>query len=410
MDVDFAGLAQDCRNAAEFEARVLEEVGLRVGFDAGFFLVRGNDRAATIVGLDETTTGLAREHGGVYGEELAPVKHAALNARGVAVDTEVRGVATVRNSRYYREIAATVRGEHTLASYLRFRGHVIGGMLLGRGGRGFSASELGLVESWLPALAVARAAHGLPWVPSALPPAPPSLLVRLGWPSSPRVLETARTTWGCVLVRDRAGFREMVAREGNAELVWSRASLQDPRRSGWPYVALLQLAPVLARTRQRVLCVGCGGAVAMHQLASLFPGIAIDVVEHEPEVIRLARRWFGLDAIPGLTVSLAEGTAFLRAASPDTWDVIVLDAYDVSFAGGVALPELLRAARRALRAGGALACNVIGTLRERDAVAGVVRAAHSVFEEVRILPVLDLDEDFSRDTLRNVVVVAVRAD
>jgi spermidine synthase len=202
----------------------------------------------------------------------------------------------------------------------------------------------------------------------------------------------------------------MVAREGNAELVWSRVSLQDPRRSGWPYVALLQLAPVLARTRQRVLCVGCGGAVAMHQLASLFPGIAIDVVEHEPEVIRLARRWFDLDAIPGLTVNLAEGAAFLSAASPESWDVIVLDAYDVSFAGGVALSELLRAARRALRAGGALACNVIGTLRERDAVADVVRAAHSVFEEVRILPVLDLDEDFSRDTLRNVVVVAARAD
>jgi spermidine synthase len=367
-------------------------VGRTIGFDAAFFLTRGNERAATIVGLDEPTMALARERGGVYGQELLPVKRAAREARGVAVDTEVRGVAAVRKSRYYRELAATVRGEHTLAAYLRFRGEVVAVMLLGRGGHGFSSSEVRLVESWLPALSVARAAHGLPWVPGPLPAAAGSLLSTLGIRSSSRVLETARTAWGSVTVRERSGFREMVARNGDTELVWSRVSLEDSRRSGWPYVDLLHLAPVLATTRGSALFVGSGGGVALRQFASAYPGMAIELVEREPVVLDLARRWFDLDSIPRLAVHVADGVDHVRRAPPAWWDVIVIDVYDASsFQQDFAVLDFLRAVRRALREGGALACNVIGTLGGQDAVAAFVASARHVFDDVRLLPVVDPD-------------------
>jgi spermidine synthase len=407
MPVDFIALAQECRNGKELEARVLEQVGRAVGFDAAFFLVRGDEQAATIVGLDARAEALARERGGVYGAELAPVKHAALAARGVAVDTDVRGVSAVRRSRYYREVASTVRGEHTLAAYLRFGGRVVAGMMLGRGGRGFTGAEVRLVESWLPALAVARAAHGLPWVPDTLPAAPRSLLRAVGLAPSVQVLETVLTKWGSITVRDRAGFREMVAEEDGAELVWSRASLGDSRRSGWPYVELLHVAPVLARARGRALFVGSGGAVALRQFASTYAGMTLELVEREPAVIDLARRWFDLDSIPRLTVHLADGAEHLRRASPESWDVVVLDVYDgAGFSRHFGSAEVLRAIRRALGPGGAVACNVIGTLAKGDPVAAFVASAQSVFEDVRVLPVVHPDENFSKEALRNVVVVA----
>lgn len=400
------GLAQECRSAATFERRALELLGRAVGFDAAFFLVRGNERAATILGLDAKTEALARVRGGVYGEELLPVKRAALARRGVAVDTDVRGVAAVRRSRYYREIAATVRGEHSLMAYLPWQGRVVAGVMLGRGGRGFSTSEVALVESSLAALGVARAAYGLPWIAEPLPAAPSTLLARLGLGRGARELDTARTTWGTVSVQDRAGFREMVARSAADELVWTRVSLADPRRSGWPYVELLQLAAVLARGRERALCVGCGGAVGVRQLASTCPGIAIDLVETEPVVVELARRWFDLDGIPGVTVHLDEGGAFIRRAEPGSWDVIVLDAYDAAtFSRHLASTEFLRAARRSLRHGGVLACNLIGTLGRDDLVSRFVAAGRAVFDDVRLLPVVAPDEEFSRDALRNVVVI-----
>ncbi len=406
MDLDFIGLSQDCRSAEAFERRALELLGAIVGFDAAFFLMKGNERAATILGLDAKTAALARARGHVYAEELMPVKQAALAARGVAVDTEVRGVDAVRRSRYYREIARTVRGEHALMAYVPWGGAVVAGLMLGRGGRGFSAGEVSLVESSLGALGVARAAFGVPWVPGPLPAAPPSFLARLGLAPRSRELGSVSTAWGSVVVRDRAGFREMVARTAGSELVWSRVALSDSRRSGWPYVELFQLAPALASGRTRALCVGSGGAVGLRQLASTYPGIALDLVECEPGVVELARRWFDLDAIPGLTVHVAEGGAFIRQAAPGSWDVIVLDAYDGSmFPSELGHPDFLRAARRCLRDGGALSCNLIGTLEDGGLVSSFVQAGRAVFGEVRLLPVVAPDEDFSRETLRNVVVV-----
>jgi hypothetical protein len=58
---------------------------------------------------------------------------------------------------------------------------------------------------------------------------------------------------------------------------------------------------------------------------------------------------------------------------------------------------------RSWRCGGALACNVIGTLAVHDFVATFVAALRRVFEDVRILPVVDIDEQLSRKSRRNVV-------
>ena len=149
----------------------------------------------------------------------------------------------------------------------------------------------------------------------------------------------------------------------------------------------------------------------MRQFASAYPGIAIDVVECEPAVIELARAWFDLSAIPGVTVHIADGAAFIRAAAPSTWDVIVIDAYDAStFAAAFADKEFLTALRSVLRPGGAVACNVIGTLVGDGPVRTFVSAAQRAFDTVRMVPVVDLDEHYSGDALRNVVVVATRSD
>jgi spermidine synthase len=151
--------------------------------------------------------------------------------------------------------------------------------------------------------------------------------------------------------------------------------------------------------------------VSLRQFASSYPGIAIDLVEHEPAVIELARAWFDLAAIPNASVHLADGAAFIRDAPACSWDIIVIDAYDAVSAGpDFSQPDFLAASRRALQPGGALACNVIGTLSGPGPVANFVSSARSVFDSVRMVPVVDVDEDYAGDTLRNVVVVATCGD
>ncbi|HEX5098337.1 MAG TPA: hypothetical protein VFV94_02510, partial [Polyangiaceae bacterium] len=131
--------------------------------------------------------------------------------------------------------------------------------------------------------------------------------------------------------------------------------------------------------------------------------------EREPEVVELARAWFGLDAIPNTTVHVADGASFVERAAPGSWDIVVLDAYDASRSSPAFVSrDFLAALKRALRPGGAVAYNVIGTLGRAGPVSELVRAARSLFHDVRVVPVMGCDEEFVADALRNVVVVAKR--
>ena len=203
----------------------------------------------------------------------------------------------------------------------------------------------------------------------------------------------------------------MVAAECRHESIWTRAALDDGARSGFPYVDLFHVAVGLARGRANALFIGCGGGVALRQFARSYPGTALELVECDARVIELARTWFDLGRVPDLGVHVADGVEFVEHARPASWDIVVIDAFDAQrVAQDLTEPPFFRALRRALRPGGAFAFNVIGALDGNDAVGKVVRNARAAFEDVRLVPVLAVDESYAPETPRNIVVVALRGE
>lgn len=412
MALEWVRLANEAGTVPEFQSRALELLGARIGFDIAFLAVAGDEARAAGVGLDPAEVLARFAPGSVYERELFPVKSAALGARGVAVDADVLGRRGLEEAAYFRDFVRPRGGRHSLMAYLGLRRVPFGTLVLGRSSA-FSAREVREIEDALPALSAGRASYGLPSMdPSpALPAVPGGPLARLGRLCSGGVLGRARLNDGSeVVVRDRDGQREMVASgpgDQEGELVWSRAHLSEPARSGWPYVDLCHLAAAVARRRSRALFIGCGGGVGVRQFARNYPGMLIDVVDSEPAVVELARTWFGVDALPGVTLHVADGAAFVAAAAPASWDVVVIDAYGTSlletrFASAGFFAEL----RRVLSPGGAVSSNVIGRLDGGGPVGDVVKAAGSVFEDVRIVPVVGAEETFRAEALRNVVVIA----
>jgi spermidine synthase len=404
---DLIGLAGELPSAAEFERAVLDLCQREVGFDVAFLSVKGAESSPAVAGLGLEIVAQAVRGGSVYERELMPVKAAALGARGVAVDTEVFGERGMQRHAYYREVARRVGGRHSLLGYVPLRGRIVAALMLGRSGPGFSAAEVARVEGLLGDLGVARGSYGLPLRFEPLhQPVRPGWRERLG--QVPRPLAAVSVRAATVLVRDRAGFREMVAKEGGSELIWTRAALADPSVSGWPYVELFHLAAISARSRRRALFIGSGGAVAPRQFAQLYPGLALDLVERDLAVVQLAREFYELDAIPGLSVHVADGAEFVARARPQSWDVAVVDAFDATALRQPLLERPFFAAlSRALTPGGALGVNVIGTLGS-GLVADVVRVLREEIGPVRILPVVAADEDYSPCSLRNVVLIATR--
>jgi SAM-dependent methyltransferase len=409
MTFDPLGLADAIPDAAAFERQTLAALERSVGFDAAFFATAG--APPTTVGLDATKLerALVRH---AYDHEILPLKQAALAGRGVAVDTDILGEEGVARTGYHRDLAAPVRGRHSLLAFLVLRGRPLGTVMLGRTGRTFSEREVGAVASLLGPLAFARASYHAPWRGRRLPEPPEQPLAAraLAWARGERTLAIVDDAEeGRIVVRDRAGYREMAAFHDGAVLVWSRADLQEARRSGWFYVELFHLAASRARNRGRALFLGAGGGVGLRQFAEVYPGIALDLVDIDPRVIELAHEWYGLGTIPNLTVHVADAFDFVASAPAACWDIVIADTY-----AGVDLPARLLSRSffhnlsRVLRPGGALAVNTIGPLEAPSPVRLVERLAGAELRDVRLVPVLDQGEDFARGAVRNVIVLASR--
>ena len=160
--IDPVQWAHTFTTAVEFEAAVLSDCERHIGCDVGFLSILGREATPSVFGLDTATVKQAVAGSAVYAQELMPVKRAALARRGVAVDSDVLGVASVRKTRYFREVAARAGGSHSLFAYLTWRGRPYGMLMLGNRGRAFSPTQIERVEAMLPALGVARAAYGIP--------------------------------------------------------------------------------------------------------------------------------------------------------------------------------------------------------------------------------------------------------
>lgn len=404
----FLELAEAEATVERFDAEALGLLAREIGCDAAFFAVKGSEARPAVLGMDAAVIAHAVRPGSEYEKELMPVKRAALSARGVAVDTAVLGEAEVRRAKYFRELAARVHGRHSLMAYLRWRGEPRAAILLGRSGSSFSQREVERVEAVLPELAAARAVHGWPYRESLLPALP-----RSGWLSRARLRGPGSapvvTRGGTVYVRDRAGFREMVSQgHSGDELIWTRARVARPSESGWPYVELFHVAAGLARQRRRALFIGLGGGVAVRQFGRAYPGIALDVVESEPQVIALAREWYDIASIPGLTLHVGDGAEHVAHATPASIDIIVVDAYTDAFVAEFANSGFYANVRRALAPGGAVALNVISRLDGTGELPAIVAGLQAELRNVRVVPVLGTASLHATDW-RNVVVIAHHA-
>jgi hypothetical protein len=162
----------------------------------------------------------------------------------------------------------------------------------------------------------------------------------------------------------------------------SAMDLLRPEKLVFGYERLMLAAFALVREPRTALLLGLGGGAMCRHLAAYLPDCAVTVVEREPVVRAVARRYFHLTR-PVVMADAGEVVAAARRA----FDVILVDLYD---AGGAAdtKKRFWRDCLKALAPGGALGINwaeFVGATRMQDearAIAGSIGRSFFLAERV----------------------------
>lgn len=179
-------------------------------------------------------------------------------------------------------------------------------------------------------------------------------------------LLSARTTvvfegeseFGAVRVVERAdGLRTLYMGDGRA-----RQSAIFPGRPmhlelAYSRVAMVGLA--LTPPDGNILFVGLGGGAMPMYTRRILPEARIDVVEIDPLIVDVAKRHFGFEPDPRMVVHVGDGRAFIEDAPPESWDLIVLDAFsDTEIPRALATRQFLESVRTRLSPRGVVVSNV----------------------------------------------------
>lgn len=154
----------------------------------------------------------------------------------------------------------------------------------------------------------------------------------------------------------------------------------DPRELPVVYTRYMTAALCYPQTLTRALEIGLGGGRTASYLARHM-GAALDLtcVELDPEVVRLAKKYFGVAETPTMRIIAKDGRMYLRD-TPATYDLIMIDAYRGTFVPFHLLTkEFFQLVKQRLKPGGAAAQNIEPTTMLYDSAVATLK---SVFDNV----------------------------
>jgi spermidine synthase len=163
-----------------------------------------------------------------------------------------------------------------------------------------------------------------------------SLLLLAALPVMPvlaaqQMIHSEKSLYREVLVYEEGGERCMCFTRACRIGRQSCFLLNDPHRFALNYTRMMMAGTLFTGPApQRVLIIGLGGGSIPMALREVLPQAQIDVVEIDPAVTRVARRFFGFQEDPKMKVFEVDGRVYVKRAirSGTKYDVVMLDAFD----------------------------------------------------------------------------------
>ena len=106
--------------------------------------------------------------------------------------------------------------------------------------------------------------------------------------------------------------------------------IQDLRSHIFDYSLLSMYSFLFTPSPSNVLVVGLGGGVIPREIAHYFPDIKVDVIEIDPEVVKIAKDFFFFEETDNIKVYMGDAFNVIKEM-PLKYDIIVLDAFSPTY-------------------------------------------------------------------------------
>jgi spermidine synthase len=195
------------------------------------------------------------------------------------------------------------------------------------------------------------------------------------------LLESKESLYNNIYIYQNGDYVSLTFGHNKRLYTESTFNTRDDRELPIPYTRFMTVGLAYARDAKRILEIGFGGGRTAWYLHRFLPNSDVTSVELDPDVLALARKYFGVRDEPNFTVATGDGRLFLKK-STDQYDMIMIDAYRGPFVPFHLLTkEFYTLAKSRLAAGGALVQNVEPTTMLFDSAALTISA---VFQHVDI--------------------------
>lgn len=185
------------------------------------------------------------------------------------------------------------------------------------------------------------------------------------------------------------------------------AMLLDSDEPAFEYSRYYHLARHFIPDFQSVLMIGGAGYSVPKELLRTYPSIRLDVVEIDPQMTALARKYFRLNDDRRMNVFHEDGRTFLNNYRGQKYDVIMMDAFSSLFAVPYHLTtvECVQEISRNLKDDGVVIFNLGSSISgpASNFLQAELATYQKVFDRVWVFKVY---QDLADDRLQNLIIVA----
>jgi spermidine synthase len=233
--------------------------------------------------------------------------------------------------------------------------------------------------------------------------------IAAGWPSS------AWARLRTILEKDTFYHRIRVEEDEEARNIYfdrtlqSSMNLKDPTSLRLVYSRYTSLGFTFRSDAKKMLIIGLGGGSIPKKLQKEFPNLELDVVEIDPEVIKIAKDHFNVRESKNLRIYAQDGRLFL-ARTQNQYDVILIDAYYAdAMPFHLATKEFFELAQKKLTPNGIVVANLISAVTGRSGqiARSIIKTQRPIFPQIYVFAARRPD-NVSPETVQNVIVIATK--